>query len=142
MREAHQALDPQSWNLQTEAEFYRRVDDVSHSLDRAIARVSTPRLHDLRKELREMCLFRETLGTPRPVETSEQLARLQRDLGKLHDLDQMIQWIRPDRSEPDVAAWTAAVRVQRRRQRRRIRNRLGNDSLSAQIRSLRVSPTP
>jgi CHAD domain-containing protein len=138
VREAHQASDPHSWTLQTEAEFRRRVDDVSRSLDRAVARVSAPRLHDLRKELREMRLFRETLGSSKPVEASEQLERLQRDLGKLHDLDQVIQWIRPDRDAPDVAAWTAAVRAQRRRQRRRIRDRLGRHSLSAQIQSLRA----
>ena len=135
--EAREASDPRSWALQTEAEFLRRVDEVSRSLDRAVARVSTPRLHDLRKELREMRLFREALATSRPGDASEQLVRLQRDLGKLHDLDQVIQWIRPERGAPDVAAWTAAVRAQRRRQRRRIRDRLGRPIISDQIESLR-----
>jgi CHAD domain-containing protein len=139
VREAHEASDPRTWRLQTEAEFLRRVDGVSRSLDRAVARVSTPRLHDLRKELREMRLFREALATARPGDATEQLVRLQRDLGKLHDLDQVIQWIRPERDAPDVAAWTAAVRAQRRRQRRRIRDRLGRPVISDQIQSLRTS---
>jgi CHAD domain-containing protein len=141
VREAHEASDPNSWARQTEAEFLRRVDEVSRSLDRAVARVSTPRLHDLRKELREMRLYGETLTASRPPESAEPLVRLQRDLGKLHDLDQVIQWIRPDQDAPDVAAWTAAVRAHRRRQRRRIRVRLGRPALSHQIESLRASHT-
>jgi CHAD domain-containing protein len=88
-----------------------------------------------------MRLFREALSPTKSVGTPKQLVRLQRDLGRLHDLDQVIQWIRPEREAPDVAAWTAAVRVQRRRRRRQIRVRLARHSLSAQIESLRPSPT-
>jgi CHAD domain-containing protein len=121
---------PTALTQQIDQEYDRRRVELSKALDRAIARVTPSRYHDLRKELREMRLFGETFGLAQPIVEDSDLSRLQRDLGRLHDLDVLIDCIRPEEDAPDVAAWALDTREKRRRRRNRVRRQLHDRVLS------------
>jgi CHAD domain-containing protein len=118
----------------------RERDRLARAFRRARRRPSVPRTHRLRIRLRRYRYLLELVGTlpgPPPESYPARLDRLQRDLGRVHDLDLLTDWI--DGLPPEVrdAEWARGLRREHREARRELRNDLDRGSVKAAIRGAR-----
>jgi CHAD domain-containing protein len=110
---------------------------LRRTFKRARRRPSVPRTHGLRIRLRRYRYLLELVGTlpgPRPERYAPRLVQLQRDLGHVHDLDLLIDWI--DGLPPEVrsAEWAQALRREHWEARRELRKDLDRGSVRAAMR--------
>jgi CHAD domain-containing protein len=112
---------------------------LRRSFKKARRRPSVPRTHGLRIRLRRYRYLLELVGTlpgPKPDRYAPRLVQLQRDLGHVHDLDLLTDWI--DGLPPDVRGsdWAGAIRREHREARRALRKDLDRSSVAAAIRGM------
>lgn len=109
---------------------------VIRSFDRAVARPTIQRLHELRIALREVRIYQEAvpprvgMGFNRPAE------RLQRRLGELHDLDVLCERLRSLTPSAGLLTWSERVESERDQQLRRVTRNLRRARMHGVVRSI------
>jgi CHAD domain-containing protein len=115
----------------------RDRERLRRAFKKARRKPSVPRSHRLRIRLRRLRYLTELMGTlpgPRPPPYPTRLIRLQRDLGRVHDLDLLIDWM--DGLPPGVrdSEWARGLRREQHEARRALRAELDRGAVRAAIR--------
>jgi CHAD domain-containing protein len=121
------------------------VARVSERLERATRRAarrpSVKRAHRLRILLRRARYLLEFLATvpgADPPRYPGRLVRLQRTLGRVHDLDLLEDWVDGLAPELKGSPWARELRATHRASRRQLRSELGRGSIRSAVRALGV----
>jgi CHAD domain-containing protein len=112
---------------------------LARAFRRAARRPTMGRAHRLRVQLRRtryLFEFLATVGGVSTVRYPRRLADLQQRLGKVHDLDLLVEWVEGLSSDLRDAPWAKGLRGRRKVERRKLREELERRSLRDVIRRL------
>lgn len=122
-----------------EAALERMRRRLLRSLRRARARLSPQRAHFLRLRLRRSRYLMDFLGSFPELSRGafpDRLVRLQRLLGRLHDLDLLADWIEGLAEKHREAGWAVHLLDEQKATRMRIRKELDRKALRIAVRGL------
>ena len=120
-------------------EVLRLQERLQRALKRANRRLSVKRAHRLRillRRARYLFEFLQTVPGANPHPYPDRLVRLQRLLGRLHDLDLLDDWVEGLPTELRQSSWAGELRRQHRTTRRELAPEIGRKPVRVAVRGL------